>query len=192
MKRRLLYLLTILFVLWLFGLYWFGRYINSFDINQTQKTDAIVVLTGGRNRLREATELFNRGMAEKLFISGVSRGISLQELQKRPDINITAEREITLDEKSTNTVENAIETAHWLKDNHINSIRLVTSNYHIPRSVAEFKQYSPKLQILVHPVYSDKVSSQWWKTRRSFLLIASEYNKFLYVWLKNHLTGKGE
>lgn len=192
MNRRLSYLLLAAIAAWLAGLCVFNSRINSFEINREEKTDAIVVLTGGRNRLKEAIELLNGGLAEKLFISGVSRGISLQELQKKQQVAIKGAGEITLDEKSTNTVENAIETARWLQDNHIASIRLVTSNYHMPRSMDEFRVHNPGLQILVHPVYSDKVARHWWKTWRSFMLIASEYNKFLYVWLKNRLTYKGD
>lgn len=192
MNRGLSYLLLAAIAAWLAGLCVFNSRINSFEVNREEKTDAIVVLTGGRNRLKEAIELLNGGLAEKLFISGVSRGISLQELQKKQQVTIKGAGEITLDEKSTNTVENAIETARWLQDNHISSIRLVTSNYHMPRSMDEFRVHSPGLQILVHPVYSDKVARYWWKTWRSFMLIASEYNKFLYVWLKNRLTYKGD
>ena len=192
MKKFCLYLLLAAALLWLFGLWMFNNYINSFAIDAEQKTDAIVVLTGGRNRLREAARLLNSGMAEKMLISGVASKVSLRELQKRPDVKIAAEKEVILDKKSTNTVENAIESARWIKENGVTSVRLVTSNYHLPRSAEEFKVYAPRLKIVMHPVYSDKVARHFWQSRHSFWLMATEYNKFLYVWLKNRLTVKGD
>lgn len=172
---------------WLGGMIGFGYTINHLRTDPDVKTDAIVVLTGGRNRIGEAVRLLNRGSAEQLLISGVSRGTSLETLKKRQDVKITTSREITLDEKSTNTVENAIEAAVWVKKNNIRSIRLVTSNYHMPRSMAEFRANNRELVILAHPVYSERVEKNWWRSWRSFVLIASEYNKFLYVWIKNRI-----
>ena len=96
---------------------------------------------------------------------------------------------IELENRSTNTVENAIETGEWIRKNKVRSIRLVTSNYHIPRSLEEFRSQNPQIKIVPHPVYSDNVSPQWWKNRGSFCLIASEYNKFLYVYLRTRLKG---
>lgn len=71
--------------------------------------------------------------------------------------------------------------------NNIRSIRLVTSNYHMPRSMAEFRANNREVTILAHPVYSERVRKNWWRSWRSFVLIASEYNKFLYVWIKNRI-----
>lgn len=192
MKKFCLFLPVISVLLWLFGLLAFNNYINGFVVDTEQKTDAIVVLTGGRNRLREAVRLLNAGMAEKMLISGVYSAVSLRELQKRPDVQIAAEKKVILDKKSTNTVENAIESARWIKANGITSVRLVTSNYHLPRSAEEFRFYAPELKIVMHPVYSDKVARHFWQSRHSFRLMAMEYNKFLYVWLKNRLTARGD
>lgn len=186
-KRTVCHVLLIGICVWLGGMIGFSYTINHLRTDPDVKTDAIVVLTGGRNRIGEAVRLLNRGSAEQLLISGVSRGTSLETLKKRQDVKITTSREITLDEKSTNTVENAIEAAVWVKKNNIRSIRLVTSNYHMPRSMAEFRANNRELVILAHPVYSERVEKNWWRSWRSFVLIASEYNKFLYVWIKNRI-----
>lgn len=185
MKRKLLYIFFFLVMVWFGGFIAFDHAINNITDDKNTKTEAIVVLTGGRNRIAEAVKLLNNAMAEKLFISGVFRGISLKQLENRQDIKVTTSREITLDEKSTNTVENAIEANAWIKQNQINQIRLVTSNYHLPRSLIEFKLQNRDLVIVPHPVYSDKVARQWWKSPHSFGLLLLEYNKFLFVWLKS-------
>lgn len=185
-RKVVFYLLLLGICVWLGGMIGFGYTINHLKTDEKQKTDAIVVLTGGRNRISEAVQLLNAGAAEKLLISGVAEETSLEALKKREDVKVTTSREIILDKKSTNTVENAIEASAWVKKNHFNSIRLVTSNYHLPRSMAEFRANNKNLKILAHPVYSDRVEQNWWKSWHSFQLIASEYNKFLYVWIKNH------
>lgn len=192
LKKTFCHTLIIGVCIWFGGLIGFGYTINHFKTDAVTETDAIVVLTGGRNRISEAVKLLNRGKAGQLLISGVSKGMSLETLKKRRDVEITTTREITLDEKSTNTVENAIEAAAWVRQNRIKSFRLVTSNYHMPRSMAEFRANNRQLVILAHPVYSDRVEKQWWRSWRSFCLIASEYNKFLYVWVKNRISGRGE
>ena len=186
-KKQIAFIL-ILFLLWFSGFVAFNHRINDFKIDDTQKVDAIVVLTGGRNRLKEAVKLLNNKKADKMFISGVYKDTSLKSLQKRKDVEIINSENITLDKKATNTVENAIEVSHWVKENKIKSIYLVTSNYHMPRSMAEFSYYNPKLEIIAYPVFSDKVSKDWWKSWRTFTLLAGEYNKFLYVLLSNGLV----
>ena len=174
-------------IAWLGGFLLFSHQIYHFAPDENTKTDAIIVLTGGKNRISEAAKLLNQGLGEKLFISGVSQKTSLQDLKNRGDITLKNEKDVTLDKRSTNTEENAIEATEWVKNNNIKSIRLVTSNYHILRSEQEFRAQDKNLNIILHPVYSENVSSQWWKNYGSFFLIASEYNKFLVVWIKRHL-----
>lgn len=173
---------------WASGFILFNQEINSYEVDELTKTDAIIVLTGGRNRITEAVKLLNENMADKMLISGVQKNISPQDIEKRNDVSLTNKPEIELEKQSKNTVENAIKTNEWIKQNNIHSIRLVTSNYHIPRSLQEFKAQNTDLEIIINPVYSEHVSKAWWKNVGSFCLVASEYNKFLFVYLKNHLT----
>lgn len=191
MKKFLSYSLLMLFMAWATGFILFNQEINSYETDDITKTDAIIVLTGGRNRIIEAVKLLNEGMADKMLISGVQKNISPKDIEKRNAVNLTDKPEIEFEKQSKNTVENAIKTNEWIKQNNIRSIRLVTSNYHIPRSLQEFKAQNTELEIIINPVYSEKVSKTWWKNTGSFCLIASEYSKFLFVYLKNHIsTGK--
>ena len=188
-----LFIIAVLFLLlaWFAGFLWFNHRINSYENTDGIKTDAIVALTGGRNRISEAVNLLNRGLAEKLFISGVGPQISLSQIQKTQHLNIATDREIILGSEAADTVGNAVETINWLRQNHINSIRLVTSNYHLPRSITEFKAQNPRLKIIAHPVYSEKVEKKWWTSWHTFSLLFTEYNKFLYVWILNLLQLRG-
>ncbi|MBR1841429.1 MAG: YdcF family protein, partial [Alphaproteobacteria bacterium] len=154
-------------------------------VDEEKNTDAIVVLTGGRNRITEGINLLNQKRAPILFISGVSQDVKIGELEKRLSVYADDESRIVLGYKATNTIENASEVSDWIKQNDIKSVRLVTSNYHIPRSIAELETYHLPIQIIIHPVYSKYVKKEWWKHWGSFKLIATEYNKFLFVTVRN-------
>lgn len=190
MKKLIVLSIFLIIGLWLGGLCLFAYTINHYPTDTKTHTQAIVVLTGGRNRISEAVKLLNQGLADKLFISGVEKNTSLQDISDSQDIPMPAKK-ISLEKKSTNTIENAIQTQAWLKKNNISSIRLVTSNYHLPRSIQEFQYQNPNLHIVPHAVFSDHVAKEWWTKTRSFCLIASEYNKFLYVWLMRRLHIQG-
>lgn len=190
MKKLILFITLLVFGAWVVGLCLFAYSINHFPTDTQTHTQAIVVLTGGRNRISEAVKLLNQGLADKLFISGVEKNTSLQDISISQDIPMP-KKKVSLEKKSTNTIENAIETQAWLKKHNITSIRLVTSNYHLPRSIQEFQYQNSHLHIVPHPVFSEHVAKEWWTKTRSFCLIASEYNKFLYVWLMRRLNIQG-
>ena len=176
--------LLLLVILWFVGLGLFNLYIRSYPIDNTTKTDAIVVLTGGANRIKVAFDLLNNDLSDTLFISGVEKKTSLKSLLKAQGVYPAANKKIILENASQNTVENAIEVNDWIKKNNIKSIRLVTSHYHLPRSALEFKIQNKGLHLVLTPVFSKNVASHWWASSGTFCLVASEYTKFLLVYLK--------
>lgn len=186
MKKLVLGLLLVVGT-WFCGFLYFNYRINSFVLDEKTHTEAIIVLTGGRNRIHEAGRLYNAGLSGKMFISGVSRAVSLPQIERRNDIQINDKSAVHLGQEAQDTIGNAVETNEWLQKNNIKSIRLVTSNYHIPRSLLEFENRNKDLLIIAHPVFSDKVQKKWWKSWGSFYLIATEYNKFLYVLLTKNI-----
>lgn len=190
--RRLNYFATIsvfaFIILWLGGFMAFHQMIRSYPINLTTKTDAIVALTGGRNRISEAVKLYNQGMGDTLIISGVARNVKLQQIEKENKTSVNhMPNHVILGDEARNTIENAIEVNEAIKRHGIRSVRLVTSYYHMPRSEQELLAQNHDLLIVRHPVYSKNVSAKWWKKWNSFYLIAGEYNKFVFVYIKNLL-----
>ncbi len=187
MKKKIS-LISFVFLLfcWLAGFMAFDYKINNYPPNLSKKTDAIVVLTGGRYRIVEAFKLFEQGLSQRVFISGVPKEVSLKDLSAQNSILLDEAVEMGTD--SNNTVENAVETVFWIKKHNVKSIRLVTSNYHIPRSLKEFQARMPGLEIVVYPVYSDQVRKDWWKSPASFWVLFSEYNKFLYAYTIGRLS----
>ena len=189
-RRLILYGGLSLLAAWCLGFVYFAHYINSYEIDKTTQTDAIVVLTGGRNRILEGIQLLNENLADKLFISGVPENITISQIEKQARIKADDETKIELGRKAKNTIENAIEAEEWIKKNNIKSIRLVTSSYHIPRSLQEFIIYVTKendLEVILNPIYSPNVNIKWWKSWGTFRLLVMEYNKFLVVYICRHL-----
>lgn len=145
------------------------------------RTDAIVVLTGGSNRLQTGVDLLNQAYGQKLFITGVYRGVEVQELLRLAR-NAPSDLEccIELDYEAADTVENAAETTRWMAEQGFTSLRLVTSNYHMPRSLLELRMANPDLDVIPHAIAPATVSQDgWWRNARSFGLFASEYTKYL-------------
>ena len=172
--------------MWLGGFIIFQQYIRKHQTDETTKTDAIVILTGGKNRISNGVNLYNKGLSDMLFISGVGKHTNLKSLQAENHIVFVKNTEnVYVGREATNTIENAIEVSDFIRRHRLKTIRLVTSYYHMPRSVSEIKSKHPDLTIIEHPVYSKNVAKRWWKRPKSFYLIASEYHKFIFVYFKN-------
>jgi len=184
--KRLVVLSVVLALFWLAGLVHFANSIPM-DIEEPGRhTDAIVVLTGGSGRLDEGLNLLEQDLAEQLFVSGVYQGVDVktlfqmfqhdpQELEARIGIGT-----------AINTLGNATETAVWIKAQGYTSLRLVTASYHMPRSLLEFHNAMPDTDILAHPVFPKHVKVEhWWLWPGTMGLIAREYNKFMFAWLRH-------
>lgn len=169
------------------GLLWYATDIPTQVTDTTTVTDAIVVLTGGSERLDTGLGLLRQKMGRKLFVSGVYRGVDVAELlrlsrQKPEEVECC----IVLGHAADNTLGNAAETALWMRSEGFHSLRLVTSNYHMRRSLAELRYAMPNMTIIPHPVFPDKVKQgEWWRWPGTAHLIASEYTKFLAARLRH-------
>lgn len=196
--RRALVLMFVGFVVlaaWTAGLMIFVGYIPRSPAADTPTTDAVVVLTGGSERLSEGLRLLNLGVAGKLFVSGVHRDVDLVQLVASLPANApqptAAELAccIVLGYEAGNTLGNARETAAWMEAEGFTSLRLVTANYHMPRSLLEFRQAMPEIRVLAHPVFPPQVKrEEWWRWPGTAALMVSEYHKFLYALLRSRLA----
>jgi uncharacterized SAM-binding protein YcdF (DUF218 family) len=136
-----------------------------------QQTDAIVVLTGGAKRLERGIELLQRDRAQRLLVSGVARTVRPVELaaKYRTDPKLFACC-IDLGRESVDTRSNAEEVSRWVAKYRFRSIRLITTDWHMPRARLELSRRLPgDIQVL-----SDAIESN-----PSFSELFTEYNKFL-------------
>ncbi len=178
-------MLSALFIvgLWAYGLLQFVDEIPEFQDPDTIRTDAIVVLTGGSGRLEEGLRLLTDMWADKLFVSGVYRGVDIDrllEMSRQSPENLACCIEIG--HAADNTEGNAAETAAWMYRHGFKSLRIVTSSYHLPRSLLEFRYALPDVRLVPHPVFADHVKlRQWWFWPGTAQLIVGEYNKCILV-----------
>ena len=149
-------------------------------------TDAVIVLTGGRLRLEAGLELLADGKAKKLFISGVNPRVDRDALLHA--LGPAAEREaccIVIGHEADNTFGNARETAGWMHDEGYRSLRLVTSWYHMRRSLLEFSRAMPRVTIVAYPVFAHRLDPEgWWGWHGALAVVIGEYHKYLAAWLR--------
>ena len=183
----------VFFAAWMAGFIAFAADIPRRLDDTTTRTDAIVVLTGGSERLPAGLALLRQGLGRKLFVSGVYHGIDVAELLRlaRQTPN-EVECCIVLGHAADNTQGNAVETAAWMRSEGFQSLRLVTGNYHMRRSLAEFRHVMPDIVIIPHPVFPDAVKrSRWWLWPGTAHLIASEYTKYLAAQVRRWAVPEG-
>lgn len=196
-RRRvatLLALLTLMLGLWGWGLVRFAEGIPRNNTDDLRKTDAIVVLTGGSLRIKTGFKLLSQNAAEKLLVSGVDKSVKIDEILRVTGITADAMACcVTLGYKADDTGSNASESANWVRSNKIGSIRLVTSGYHMPRSLLEFRAALPGVEIVPHPVFPPNVMiDEWWRRPGTASLVIGEYSKYLLAAARNWLGFGGE
>jgi uncharacterized SAM-binding protein YcdF (DUF218 family) len=196
--KRLLFIALLLAATWLAGLLIFVSDLPDKVEAPAHHTDAIVVATGGSERLEEGIRLLNSGLAQKLFISGVNSGTRLPDViaslppdAQKPSINLMICC-IVAGHAAGSTLGNAAETAAWMKGQGFHSLRLVTADYHMLRSLFEFRRAMPETEIIAHPVFPNQVRREsWWRSPGTASLLISEYDKFLVALLRAAVAGRG-
>lgn len=165
--------------LWLTGYVLFA--LNSLNIRQDDPqriTDAVIVLTGDDQRIEEGLALYAGGRTAHLFITGVYPGVSTRSIKALwQGETALPPCCLTLGHKATTTIQNAQEAREWMIEHGYTLVRLVTSEYHMPRAMTEFKHALPGIEIIRHAVelkpYKPFTRTFW---RLSFL----EYHKTLW------------
>lgn len=181
--------LMTLCLIWVLGWLWFAASVVSMKPDDDWvKTDAIIVLTGGGNRVNTGLDLLAADKAQYLFISGVNAQVKPAELIGlwKGDHAKVLPRMI-LGYAAADTASNAIESQEWILKNNIKTVRLVTANYHMARSMLMFHEQVPDVTIYRHPVIPDDFEP-W--SRGFWVLTFSEYNKMLATWLRLDLLNK--
>lgn len=134
-------------------------------------TDAIVVPTGGAGRIDRGIALLRAKQARRMLVTGVAPGVRPVDLAReyRTPAALFACC-IDLGADAVDTRSNAEETAAWVQTHGYRTVRLVTSDWHVPRARMELAAaLGPKVQVM-----GDGVPS----TPRLGTLI-NEYNKLL-------------
>lgn len=145
------------------------------------RAEAIVAMTGGSSRLSDAVSLLGTGQGRRLLISGVNPMVSERELARLiPGSAALMQCCIDLDHRALNTLGNAMETGRWVRTNGFRSVLVVTSSYHMPRTMLELQRVLPDVRLIAHPVSTEAMKRNvWWKDPPSLKILGFEYAKYL-------------
>lgn len=166
MIRRIL---SALVLLWVIGFALFVALLPR--PADDEKTDGIIVLTGGGKRIERGLALIEARRAKRLLISGVDRTVKPHELAKEYNAPMRLfDCCVDLGVEAVDTRSNADEAADWIRKGGYRSVRLVTTDWHMPRARFELSQSLPKdVKVLPDAVRSEP----------DLRVLLTEYNKYL-------------
>lgn len=166
MIRRIL---SLLFLVWAIGFLWFVVALPR--PVEGEKTDAVIVPTGGAGRIARGLAVLDAGLAEKLLVSGVDPEVKPGEFAAEFAVAPKQmECCVTLGFAAVDTRSNAAETAKWVAQNEVTSLRLVTTDWHMRRAASELERALPDHVTVIR----DGVHSQ-----PDFGTLFLEYHKLL-------------
>lgn len=161
------------FLAWIFGFVWFSLALPQ--PAGDQRTDAVIVPTGSAGRIPQGLEVLDQGLAEQMLVTGVDPEVKPAEFAAQ--FNVSRRRMnccVTLGFAAVDTKSNAYETAEWVADRNITSLRLVTADWHMRRAAHELELALPANVTIVR----DAVQTE---LRLGGLFL--EYNKLLASWI---------
>ncbi|MCP1199984.1 YdcF family protein [Notoacmeibacter sp. MSK16QG-6] len=151
----------------------------------------IVAFTGASGRIEKGLKLLGEGKGERLLISGVHPDNGLADLaaQHRGYPKLF-ECCIDLDAEALDTAGNARETLAWADKNGFDALIIVTSDWHLPRSLLELRQANGDQTLIGAPVQTDVISEGILLSNSETLrLLAQEYAKYLFAMIRNVVPG---
>tara|TARA_S200000501_G_scaffold352706_1_gene371814 strand:+ start:724 stop:1299 length:576 start_codon:yes stop_codon:yes gene_type:complete len=157
MLRYLFATIPLILILFIFiGYSEFKKEISA-DYHRVKETkkdntfDGIAVLTGGKGRINKGLKLLEKYPYAKLIISGVEENVNIEDLTD----NVSIYEKIYLDKMSRTTINNAEEIVNWAKELNLSNILIITSYYHMPRSIMLLKYFEKKLNFVTLPVFTN-------------------------------------
>lgn len=175
------------------GFLWFADSVATMRPPEGARADAIIVLTGGYQRIDQAVGLLRDKVGKRLLISGVNPSTTRAQIrrmtQSSPDLFACC---VDMGYKAIDTIGNANEAAGWIRDKGYTSIVVVTNNYHMHRSLHELRSASPDTEFIAYPVINSDLSrTNWFANPDVLRTMISEYAKFVVAALRD-LTGIGK
>ena len=169
MIRRLT---AFLLIAWVLGFVWFATTLPQ--PLAMEKTDAVVVPTGGGGRIDRGLDVLRKGAAQKMLVTGVDTEVKPEEFSAEYDVEDRLMACcITLGFAALDTRGNARETSAWMEQEGYSSLRLVTSDWHMRRTALELGSRLPDEINVVR----DAV-----QTEPSLTTLLLEYHKYLAAW----------
>lgn len=181
-KRWYLYSIALLSAVVFYLFFDFVEGIKDYKALNSQKAQAIVVLTGGFGRAEEGLRLLRKD-GSALILSGVHEDADVDSIFFPDKITDLERKNIILEKKSTSTYENAIEVRKIVKEKGLKSIVLITSGYHIIRADYIFgKTVPPEVKVIPYGISTPNFDEDRWWSGKGFAIILIEFFKYyLYM-----------
>ncbi len=191
--RRVLAAILVLALIWAVGLIAFAQRIErTTPPDEPAVADAVVALTGASDlRLEAAVRLLERGKGRRLLISGVNKEASRADLLAvtgavKPIYDCC----VDLGYAAADTIGNAGEIAEWADGKGYDSLIVVTSDYHMPRTLLLLRSAMPKATLTPYPVVTGPVDVRhWWRKSGDARRLAIEYCKYLAILVREGVSG---
>ena len=133
---------SVVAIAWALGFIWFAAALPQPAGDQA--TDAVIVPTGGGGRIQRGLAVLRDGEAKAMLVTGVDREVKPDEFAEQFDVPAELmECCVALGFAAVDTRGNAAETAQWVDDREIRSLRLVTTDWHMRRAANELDQQLP-------------------------------------------------
>ena len=166
-------LLTGSFIYFVYGVY------GSDRLPSTQ-ADAIVALSGDPERIRAAVNLLAEGYGRRLLIAGIDNSAEIADLY--PVHRALFDCCIDIDHRSGRTTGDAATIRRCALEVRPRSMLVVTSTFHILRTLLEVGRALPELHIVPFGVSTGLVDiSEPWRRPEAANLLWREYIKFVAV-----------
>ncbi|MCO5733670.1 YdcF family protein [Rhizobium sp. SSA_523] len=163
--RYLGFLLLVVATLLCGGFLWFADTVTSLKPPDGVKADAIVVLTGGYQRIDQALGLLRDGAGRRLLISGAHPSVTPSQIRKTTQGSEDLfQCCVDVGYAAIDTIGNAHEITRWISDNAYRSVLVVTSNYHMPRSLLELRRVDHRTTFIPYPVVNADLTRKAWFT----------------------------
>ena len=172
------------------GFLHFMQLVPAAEKSSPATGDGIVALTGGAERLSDALRLLASGRGKRLLISGVHPETTERELSRaQPDYAAFARCCVDLGRRALNTAGNAVETRRWAESHGFRSLIVVTSGYHMPRTMMELAREMPKIELIPYAVVTDRLQGEpWWRDLGTARLLIGEYVKYVAALVRVRLA----
>jgi uncharacterized SAM-binding protein YcdF (DUF218 family) len=129
-------------LIWASGFLWFAMALPQ--PAGRERTDAVIVLTGGPGRIPRSLVVLREKLAPRLLVSGVDPEVLPREFEREYDVPDRLMRCcITLGYRAFDTRSNAVEAANWLRQKRAKTVRLVTVDWHMRRAAFELSRELP-------------------------------------------------
>jgi uncharacterized SAM-binding protein YcdF (DUF218 family) len=151
-----------------------------------QPADLIHVLGGREERVVYALYLYRQDYSQKLFFSGEESAPFYKMYAIKQ--GVPANDLLQVETRAKNTYEEALDLEQLLESRGtIQSVIIVSSPYHLRRAQWVFKRVlgeRVKVQFAPVPFEHSYESRRWWTNRLSRQMVASEYLKLLFYYVR--------